>query len=682
MYFRLSSKKFAKMYSSQLNGFIYIMIKIKYLLIVIISLLIPQFAQSAEKHALLIGIQDYSKTSFNSLDGSINDINLTKRLLQERFGFQNKDFIILLDAQATHTGIERAFKLLTDKVQVDDFVYIYYSGHGSQTKDLNGDEPSGMDQTWVSYAARSSSDNQDKNNYDVLDDEINAWLSALYAKTEKVVFISDSCHSATVARGPAASIRAVKADKRPHLLGKQIYTQPVIYHGIRIGAAQDYQSAIEWPQNNGKYYGLFTWYWVQNLQQANKKDTWNQIFKRVYAKIQNRRGVVQQPYIEGDSQKQVLGEGFAPLVETISVKPLGDDWIEIQAGSLAGVTEASVYHLYNPEMPNSLLPRLTIDAVRPFESYGIPEIDGTFHKGDLIIEELHAYHFLPIKLSLEADFPNSIDKQLLKKIKQQIGKIFAYTLVDNPSEANLRLYLLRPKLKNGKLIRANVDDALPQSFANQLPELWILTQEQRLLYKNLKIKFDKPKAGITKLREHLKKLASVRELKELKSPRDKKLPVSVHVSVLTEVNSCPNGTKCVRLRNNLLYSVNGPHNLKTIQGQTFNKGEIIDFTLENNSKYKPYYFYIINIAADNAIDVIFPNPAYPISYARIKSGHKRKLTEEVVLFMGDVGIETLKVIITTKPIDARLFEQSGLRQQNALIWVDEWVTEQVTYEVK
>ena len=702
---RYSSKKFAKMYSSQLNGFIYIMLKIKSLLIFIICLLIPQFALTAEKHALLIGIQDYSKTSFNSLEGSINDINLTKRLLQERFGFQNKDFIILLDAQATHTGIERAFKLLTDKVQADDFVYIYYSGHGSQTKDLNGDEPSGMDQTWVSYGSRASADSQDKDNYDVLDDEINAWLSALYAKTKKVVFVSDSCHSATVARGPAAPIRAVKADKRPHLLGKQIYTQPVIYHGIRIGAAQDYQSAIEWvPPKNGQYYGMFTWYWVQNLQQAKKKDTWNQVFKRVAAKIQNRRGVVQQPYIEGDSLKQVLGEGFAPLVETFSVKPLGDDWIEIQAGSLAGVTKGSVYRLYNPEMPNSLLPRLTIEVVQPFESYGVPEIDGTFHKGDSIIEESHAYHFLPIKVSLEADFPNSIDKQLLKKIKfafQQTGKqsFPAYTLVDNPSQATLRLYLLRPKLKNGKLIRANVDDALPQSFANQSPELWILTQEQRLLYKNLKVPFDNPKAGLAKLREHLKKLASARELKELKSPRDKKLPVSVQVSVLKEVNSCPKGTKCVRLPNDLFYSVNGSHNLETIQGQTFNKGEILDFTLENNSKYKPYYFYLINIAADNAINVIFPHPAEPLSYARLKLGEKRKLTEEVVLFMGDVGIETLKVIISTKPIDVRLFEQSGLKnfmnplerllnnashglRQETLIWIDEWATEQVVFEVK
>ena len=67
--------------------------------------------------------------------------------------------------------------------------------------------------------------------------------------------------------------------------------------------------------------------------------------------------------------------------------------------------------------------------------------------------------------------------------------------------------------------------------------------------------------------------------------------------------------------------------------------------------------------------------------------------------MEDVGIETLKVIISTKPIDARLFEQSGLKnfmnplerllnnashglRQETLIGVDDWVTEQVVFEVK
>jgi len=675
-------------------------LKIKHLLIFIVSWLYPQFALTADKHALLIGIQDYSKTPFNSLKGPFNDIELTKGVLRERFGFQNKDFIILLDAQATHTGIEKAFKRLIERVRADDFVYIFYSGHGSQTKDLNGDEPSGKDQTWVSYGARSSADSKDKDNYDVLDDEINAWLSALYAKTEKVVFVSDSCHSATVARGPAAPIRAVKDDKRPHLLGQQTYTQPLNASGIRVGAAQDHESAIEWPQEDGQYYGLFTWHWVQNLQQAQANDTWHNVFERTDAEIRE-----QQPQIEGN-RRQLLGGGFAPLPATVSVKPIADEWVQINAGSLAGVTKGSVYRLYKPQHPNpQTLPRLTISEVEPFSSFGVPEPEGAFQKDAQVIEESHVYHFPPIKVSLEADFPEGKDKPLLQLIKSAFqpdssGKqsLPAYTLIDDPSQSALRLYLLRPKRKNGQFIRANGDEALPKYFANQPPELWILTQEQQLLYKNLQIPFDKPTEGVKQLQSHLKNLARAHELKALKSPRGSTTPVSVQVSILSQVNSCPINEICVQLPNYLLYSKDGPYPLATFEGRTYRRDKILDFTLHNESEEK-YYCYLINISPDNAINVIFPNPEDSNEYARLNPGEKRRLREEVVFVMGDVGKETIKLITSQEPIRIWLLEQPGVKnvlnplerlldnalhggRQKASTGVGEWATGQVTFDVQ
>jgi len=179
-------------------------LKIIHLLIVFIFVFISPSTFAVGKHALLIGIQDYHSSGISSLKGSINDITLMKGVLRKRFGFQNENFITLVDAQATHTGIEKAFTTLITRVKNGDFVYIHYSGHGSQTPDLNGDERrSGKDQTWVSYGARANTISDDINNYDVLDDEINSWLAAIYAKTAQVIFVSDSCHSATVARGAA-----------------------------------------------------------------------------------------------------------------------------------------------------------------------------------------------------------------------------------------------------------------------------------------------------------------------------------------------------------------------------------------------------------------------------------------------------------------------------------------------
>jgi len=355
--------------------------KIYTLILLIILQIISIKLMAADKHALLIAIEDYSQTPFNSLKGPINDILITKYVLTQRFDFEDKDFIILANKQATHTGIENGFKKLIQRVQPNDFVYIYYSGHGSQTIDLNGDELSGKDQTWVSYAARSSN-KQHKDNYDVLDDEIGAWLAALYAKTNKVVFVSDSCHSGTVSKNNAV-FRTIPYDRRSHILGKKQYPKLQTHMGIRVGAAREYESAIELPMEKNQYYGVFTWYWVQNLQQAQANDTWNNILKRTAAQITSKHHIEQYPQIEGESRQQILGEAFTSLPATAVVHRAYYNWVGIKAGSLTGVTEGSVYRLYNAKS------RLTISKVTPFASYGIPEPKGSFKVGDLVISDHH-----------------------------------------------------------------------------------------------------------------------------------------------------------------------------------------------------------------------------------------------------------------------------------------------------
>jgi len=154
-------------------------------LLFVIFLILPTVALAAGKYALLIGIQDYGyHPTFSSLRGPENDLKITEEVLHKLFGFQDEDFFILRNSDATHTGIENAFKMLIERVNPGDFVYIYYSGHGSQTDDLNDDELDGKDETWVSYGARKG-ESKETDNYDVLDDEIDAWLTELYEKTNR-----------------------------------------------------------------------------------------------------------------------------------------------------------------------------------------------------------------------------------------------------------------------------------------------------------------------------------------------------------------------------------------------------------------------------------------------------------------------------------------------------------------
>jgi hypothetical protein len=658
-------------------------------IITIIFLFIPMSTLAAGKHALLIAIQDYSKTTFNSLSGPANDLKLTEGVLRERFGFVEHDFIILKDEKATHSGIEKAFNVLSERVKPNDFVYIFYSGHGSQTKDLNGDEP--YDQTWVSYGARTG--RQGIDNYDVLDDEIDKWLSNLYEKTQNVVFISDSCHSATVTRGAAATSRAIEEDKRPHLLGKRSYQPLKTHYGIHIGAARDNESAIELAQKDGQSYSLFTWYWTQNLQQAQAGETWNDVFKRTYAQVTMERGMAQHPQIEGEHRKQVLGPGFSTLSPTIPIiRIVSKRRVKIKAGSLAGVTKDSVYRLYNSPEDS---PRLKIYHVTPFASYAKAESKGEFKIGDLVVEETHAYHFTPFKVYLGADFYK--DKPLLRAITTGFDALEAYQLTNNPHQANLQLYLLHPFAnQDGQLIYASPDDALPKSFPNQPPELWILTPDQRLFKKGLKIPFSNLKEGVKLLQDILKKMARIRELKQLKSPRGSTLPVSVQISLLSPDNSCLKGPNCVQLSDYDLgwYRKTGSYFFQEIDGRTLSQGKILSLSFFNKSE-QDYYCYLINIGPDGAIQTLFPPYWEQMEFARVKKGEKGE--KAIILEMEQVGEETFKLITSRQPIDVSLLEQpargDGLNPLEQLLFnaaqrndtsieIDEWATEQVTFKVQ
>lgn len=687
--------------------------------LLIALMLIPLSALAAGKHALLIGIQ-YDKNTPIFLKGPANDVELTKGMLHKRFGFEDEDFMTLLNEQATHTGIENAFNELITKVKSGDFVYIYYSGHGSQTADLNSDETDqdGKDETWVSYGSRSSTD-EHKDNYDVLDDEIGAWLAALYAKTDRVVFVSDSCHSATVSRASQAVVRAVKEDKRPHLLGKGTYAKPTTHLGIRVSAARDDQTATDtFKKDQGVYYGLFTWHWISNLEKAKAGYSWHDVFKQTYAQVTARDSINQQPdtsqpQLEGDQRSVLLGEDFdfTERAPTIPVYSLGkdEDWFKILAGSLVDVTKGSVYRKYDPKSSERYnLPRLTITDVRVFDSFGEPKTAGTFKTGDLVIEESHAYDSAPIKIYLKADFPE-LDKSLLETIESAFqstpdddtATFFPYELTQDSSEAALHLHILRPKLENGQFVY-ETDDTLPKSFPDQSPELWVLTREGRLLNQKLRIAFanqntDERKEQIKLLKDNLKKRARWQEVKKLKNEKSA-VPVKVQIEIWRKNQLEPQRENCEVDKRLGTYCQIEQYSLSALDEHPPSLGDVLRFTLDNQSD-KRYYCYLLYITSEGGIHLIYPSRFEIAEFTRVKKGEKRQIGNSVVL--NENGERTFKLITSRQSIDALLFEQSEYKLRagsnplerllfNALhgqrgrqsIPNNEWATEQVTIDVK
>ncbi|MDR1510907.1 MAG: caspase family protein [Synergistaceae bacterium] len=121
---------------------------------------------AARKYALLIGINTYKyKNADISLRGPLNDVALVKDILEKKLGFAAEDITVLLESQATHTGILKAIDELAERAARGDFIYIHYSGHGSTAQDFNLDDArtegyTGKDSTLVSHAERNGHKNE------------------------------------------------------------------------------------------------------------------------------------------------------------------------------------------------------------------------------------------------------------------------------------------------------------------------------------------------------------------------------------------------------------------------------------------------------------------------------------------------------------------------------------------
>ncbi len=165
----------------------------------------------AARRALLVGIEDYPDPRLN-LKGVREDLKLLHRALVSRGVFGADDIMVLSDKDATKENVVAAFRdWLIRGTRPGDTALFYFSGHGVQVWDENGDEiQDGMDEALIAYDSKVVGDRVrrsfrgrpgyayalDRAGDLVLDDELNLLLKELTGRT--VVFLSDSCHAGSV----------------------------------------------------------------------------------------------------------------------------------------------------------------------------------------------------------------------------------------------------------------------------------------------------------------------------------------------------------------------------------------------------------------------------------------------------------------------------------------------------
>ncbi len=171
---------------------------------VLIQLLVVGLAPGqahAEQHALLIAISEYSAEEFApDLPACRQDAQIMKSWLTDEFAFPVANIAELYDREATTPRIREELERLVAEVEPGDSVVLYFSGHGGQVADYDGDETGdGLDEVLITYdfAQNIVTERRDPEAW-LTDDVIRHYLTRL--RTNRVLVLFDCCHAGTATR--------------------------------------------------------------------------------------------------------------------------------------------------------------------------------------------------------------------------------------------------------------------------------------------------------------------------------------------------------------------------------------------------------------------------------------------------------------------------------------------------
>jgi uncharacterized caspase-like protein len=202
---------------------------------------IPTSKQHA--HAIVIGIEEYQQ-KLPKADYAAHDAEIMGRYLTKALGYKEENIVVLLNERATKTSMEKYVEgWLFDRVEKDDSVFIYYSGHGAPNP-----------KTGKAYLVPYDGDPAfvEQTGYPL--ERLYERLSALPAK--EVVVMLDSCFSGAGGRSVIAK------GMRPMVLSVE---NPLLTKGrtmvLTAGAGDQVSSTYD-----QKSHGLLTYFFFKGLQ--------------------------------------------------------------------------------------------------------------------------------------------------------------------------------------------------------------------------------------------------------------------------------------------------------------------------------------------------------------------------------------------------------------------------------
>lgn len=195
------------------------------------------------KRALLVGI-NYLKNPSARLNGCIEDINNIRGVIMDAYGYLEQNITMLRDDDPNKTptkaNIMVALQSIIANTGVNDEIWVHYSGHGTQIRDRNGDEPDGADESVVPVDYMTAGM--------ISDDELFNMVRNIRGRA---FLVFDSCHSGSIC-DLQYSINYVNGAFSKSITSNKRIANPNI---VVMSGCRDHQTSADTFDNTVKEFG-------------------------------------------------------------------------------------------------------------------------------------------------------------------------------------------------------------------------------------------------------------------------------------------------------------------------------------------------------------------------------------------------------------------------------------------
>ncbi len=584
--------------------------------------------QAGEKWALLVGVGDYIHGSNLDLSGPPNDVELMEELLLSKFAFEPDHIRKLVDAQATQAGIIAGLEdWLAKKAGPGDTALFYYSGHGSQVRDRNGDEDDNRDEVLCPADVQVGVPGKEIN-----DDEL-ARLLGLVKATDITVII-DACHAGTGVRdiefdGEAAplEIRHVDLGYPDEVApdGQRSFTWAADGMDLAVGPSGDgtrslaperaftmiascapaetSASSVFYEGLTRFWSGVLTYNLVQALKKADGETTYQELMAGVIRDVK-RRNRRQTPQLEGVGNRAIFSNSGSGLSSRnyVRVTRVQDGVVQMRSASFGGEQPGSIFSVLNPQTG---LPQGRVKITRAMgRSADAQILEGTVTAPALAVEEYHVVSDEKLHVQL-ADLG---DKRANLALRQRLQRLDFVHLAADTAFFDV-------------VLKGRLDG----SFTSLLTGYEITAWLEEAGARSRTVTSENIDEIMAVLRPLLENAYALKKLSRLDNGSP---PFRVSVWVTGEPDPGTDRAKYVEMK----------------------VGDPVYFHFRAE---KDAYLTLFNVGADGGITILFPNEY--VSYNKVVAGKTYTIPSEEMGFRmnlgGPAGQELVKAFATEFPLD-------------------------------